>query len=89
MLTVAAAAPLAHGYEGSQSVVIGSFSSFGPVDDGRIKPDITGIGVDIFSTSDLSDDQYTTMGGTSLSSCVTGSLVLLQQHYIHIQIIRA
>lgn len=69
-------------YTGPESVKMSSFSSWGPVDDGRIKPDIVGAGVSIFSTIADGDNQYSTMSGTSMASPnVTGSLLLLQQLY--------
>lgn len=64
------------------SVVINSGSSEGPMDDYRIKPDITGNGTGLFSTYESSDDAYSTISGTSMASPnVMGSLLLLQQHY--------
>lgn len=69
-------------YTGPESVKMSSFSSWGPVDDGRIKPDIVGAGVSIFSPVADGDDQYSTMSGTSMAAPnVTGSLLLLQQLY--------
>lgn len=70
-------------YEGPNSVSIASFSSWGPTDDGRIKPDIVGMGVGVFSSS-VTDggatDSYASLSGTSMASPnVSGSLVLLQQ----------
>jgi len=57
-----------------------SFSGWGPTDDGRIKPDIMGHGVDVYSTS--SSGAYTVKNGTSMASpAVTGSLALLQQYW--------
>lgn len=59
-----------------------SSSSEGPTDDLRIKPDITGNGTGLFSTYESADDAYNTISGTSMSAPnVTGSLLLLQQHY--------
>lgn len=81
-LVVAAANKLKNAYKSSNDVNISSFSSFGPTDDGRIKPDISGIGVDVYSSASSGDDSYGTLSGTSMSAPnVTGSLGLLQQHY--------
>lgn len=64
------------------SVVINSSSSEGPTDDYRIKPDITGNGTGVYSTYDNSDVAYNSISGTSMASPnVTGTLLLLQQHY--------
>ncbi|WP_442264813.1 S8 family serine peptidase [Tenacibaculum sp. ZS6-P6] len=64
------------------SVSINSSSSEGPTDDMRIKPDITGNGTGVYSTYDNSDTAYNSITGTSMASPnVTGSLLLLQQHY--------
>ena len=55
-----------------------SFSGWGPTDDGRIKPDVVGNGVGVFSTDSGSDNDYTTLQGTSMSSPnVCGSAALL------------
>ncbi|WP_224488326.1 S8 family serine peptidase [Robertkochia flava] len=63
---------------------IASFSNFGPADDGRIKPDITGAGVNVLSSFSDSEDSYRTLSGTSMASPgVAASLLLLQQyHYL-------
>ncbi len=59
-----------------------SYSSWGPTDDGRIKPDVvTGTGTTITPNS-THDSSYTSLGGTSgASAAASGSLYLLQQHY--------
>jgi trimeric autotransporter adhesin len=63
------------------NVSISSFSSQGPTDDLRIKPDITGNGAVLYSTYQGSDDAYGSISGTSMSAPnVTGTLLLLQQH---------
>ncbi len=70
-------------YLGPQSVAMSSFSSWGPTDDGRIKPDVVGVGVNVFSSSIANagiTDSYSSLSGTSMAAPnVTGSLLLLQQ----------
>ena len=64
-----------------------SFSSQGPTDDGRIKPDITGRGQNVSSASNESINAYGSSQGTSMSSPnVAGSLLLLQEHYNHLNL---
>lgn len=62
------------------------FSSWGPADDGRIKPDIVGKGVSVYSTDDDNNSDYTTLSGTSMSSPnVAGTCVLLLSKYTFIR----
>jgi hypothetical protein len=83
ILTVGAIEKLDNGYTGNPAeVIMSSFSSWGPADDGRIKPDICGMGVNVFSLSGLNDNAYKTYSGTSMATPnITGSLILLQQLY--------
>ena len=81
VLTVGATVGQAN-YTGPSSVQISSFTSWGPADDGRVKPDISTKGVATFSTDDASDSSYRFREGTSMSTpAVTGGLTLLQQYY--------
>jgi hypothetical protein len=69
-------------YSGPQSVSMSSFSSWGPTDDGRIKPDIVAKGVAVLSLDDASDTATAVQQGTSMSApMVSGGLMLLQQLY--------
>lgn len=82
VITVGAVSKIAD-YQGAQSVSMSSFSSWGPTDDGRIKPDVVGVGVGVFSAA-IADagatDSYAGQSGTSMAAPnVTGSLLLLQQ----------
>ncbi|MEM9821876.1 MAG: S8 family serine peptidase, partial [Bacteroidota bacterium] len=57
-----------------------SNSSRGPVKDGRIKPEICGVGAKVISTG--REYNYKTKSGTSMSSpAVVGSLALMYEHY--------
>lgn len=82
ILTVGAINPLPFGPTSTSSIQISSFSSWGPTDDGRIKPDIVGNGVGLTSTTSSNPTAYASLSGTSMSSPnVSGSLVLLQELY--------
>jgi len=83
VLTVGATLDVIGGYNGNpSSVEMTSFSSWGPADDGRIKPDISANGYVLYSSVETGDNQYDTKSGTSMSSpSVTGSMILLQEHY--------
>ena len=64
------------------TLFINSSSSQGPSDDGRIKPDITGNGTDVYSTSNATNFSYASLTGTSMAAPnVSGTLLLLQQYY--------
>lgn len=64
------------------SVSINSSSSEGPTDDRRVKPDITGNGSGLTSSTSISDTSYGSLTGTSMASPnVMGTLILVQQHY--------
>ncbi len=71
------------GFSGDLSkIVISGTSSLGPTDDGRIKPDIVGCGVNVYTLTSSNDTSYGYWSGTSFSTPnVSGSAALLQQHY--------
>jgi hypothetical protein len=67
------------------NATIHSTSSQGPTDDYRIKPDITGLGTNIYSTLENANNAYGSLTGTSMASPnVMGSLLLLQEHYANL-----
>lgn len=83
-LTVAAVEEVSN-YTGPSSVALGGFSSWGPTDDGRIKPDISAKGVNTYSSNyneDTQVNEYSYKTGTSMATpSVAGTVLLLQQHY--------
>ena len=85
VLTVGAVNDLVGGYTNAAGVTLASFSSFGPMDDGRLKPDVVANGVNVVTTADGSDASYfypNGPNGTSFSApSVTGSIDLLAERY--------
>ncbi|NOX48139.1 MAG: S8 family serine peptidase [Chlorobi bacterium] len=87
ILSVGAVFDLPGGYKGPSSVNIAPFSSWGPTDDGRIKPDIVANGIGLLSCTELTslytqEVLYGKYSGTSMAApSVTGSLGLIQEHY--------
>ncbi|ASV30090.1 S8 family serine peptidase [Maribacter cobaltidurans] len=64
-----------------KEATVSAYSSFGPVDDGRIKPDLAGDGSSILSTDAKGNTSYDVSAGTSMATPgVTGALLLLQQY---------
>lgn len=81
VITVGAVGQVSN-YVNATSVQMSDFSSWGPTDDGRIKPDVVAKGVNVRSTLDTSDTASGFLDGTSMASpAVTGVALLLQQHY--------
>ena len=80
ILTVGAIAPISAGYLKPLDASITSFSSWGPTDDGRIKPDIVTDGLSVYSTISATDSTYAYLSGTSMAAPgAAGSLLLLQE----------
>ena len=68
-------------YENPYDVTLSSFSNFGPTDDGRVKPDITAKGHNVYSATANTDTSYATISGTSMSApSITGGVLLIQEH---------
>ncbi len=81
ILTVGAVEEVAN-YTVPGDVNIASFSGCGPTDDGRIKPDVVGKGVSVYSASSSGTTEYATLSGTSMATPnVAGTLALLQDYY--------
>jgi len=82
VLTVGSVNQLPNGPSGASSVQMSSFSSWGPTDDGRVKPDICGMGVNVLSSITTATNAYGILSGTSMATPnVSGSLYLLQEYY--------
>lgn len=72
-------------YSGPNSVGQTDFSSYGPTDDWRIKPDVMANGDNVFSLDSGNDNDYKSRNGTSMAApSVTGAIALLQEHYHNI-----
>ncbi len=80
ILTVGATRTVIGGYQDPSDVVMSDFSGWGPTDDGRIKPDLVGDGVDVLSSGAQGNSSYYTSSGTSMAAPnVSGSLLLVQE----------
>lgn len=68
--------------DGPNAEAMSTFSSWGPSDDGRMKPDISAPGVNLLSCGSASDTATGTKSGTSMATpATTGNLTLLLQDY--------
>ncbi|TDS50818.1 putative secreted protein (Por secretion system target) [Myroides indicus] len=80
---VVAAVHQVNNYTGAGSIKLAQFSSPGPTNDFRIKPDISAKGVDVYSSrfvSNGANDKYVYNSGTSMAApAVTGIIGLWQQ----------
>lgn len=80
VLTVGAVVGIPSGYNKKEDVIMSNFSSWGPTDDGRIKPDIVAQGVSVFAPISTNDSSYGYQSGTSMAApSAAGSLLLLQE----------
>ena len=85
-LVVGAVRDISGGYTNASQVILENYSSCGPTDDGRIKPDLVASGDSLFTASrDYSNPGSTNYyvsysSGTSFATpCVSGSLALLAE----------
>lgn len=70
------------GARSTSAATITDFSSLGPCDDGRIKPDLVANGVSVYSTIATSNSAYSADSGTSMATPnAVGSAALLAQLY--------
>jgi hypothetical protein len=82
VLTVGAARALPRAALRPERIVPMDLSSFGPTDDGRIKPDLLAGGDAVRSASAESDDAYAVLAGTSSATAATaGAIALLVELY--------
>ncbi len=66
----------------SRPISIEHYSSWGPADDGRIKPDLVATGANVISASDMDDEAYVAMSGAAMATAVgSGVAALLVQLY--------
>ncbi len=79
IITVGSVEPLTV-YSRPSDVVLASYSSVGPTDDGRIKPDLVAVGSDVYTTGINDNRDYFEINGTSFSSpSVAGIVALVQE----------
>lgn len=70
------------GVRNPANATMSTFSSWGPTDDGRVKPDIVANGVGVYSPVASSDNAYASYQGTSMSSPnATGTAGLLIEEF--------
>lgn len=90
ILSVGAVEDIVGGYSGPASVVLTGFSSLGPTDDGRIKPDVVANGVTLTTPAHDGDNLYfidnPAVTGTSFAApSVTGSIALLAEFHAQLR----
>jgi hypothetical protein len=81
ILSVGAADQILGGYVNAAGVRSLTSASWGPTDDGRIKPDLVACGGNVY-TLDLGNGYIPSFGGSSMATPnVSGAAALLTQHY--------
>ncbi|MBI1175809.1 S8 family serine peptidase [bacterium] len=80
-IVVGSVTNMPNGYQGTNSVILSGFSSYGPTDAGLIKPDVVADGENVVST--IAPNTYSISSGTSYAGpSVAGSILLLRDHYL-------
>ncbi|WP_342304515.1 PGF-pre-PGF domain-containing protein [Methanolobus sp. ZRKC5] len=87
--------PIRDDFMATNSGGLAAFSSRGPTDDGRIKPDVVAPGTFIASTNSsmantsgwgIIDENYLYMGGTSMATpVVAGSAAIVREYYTRVE----
>jgi hypothetical protein len=82
IISVGAIYDIPGGWTAPGDAAMSTFSSWGPTDDGRIKPDIVANGIGLYSCIDASTSAYGSYSGVSMSTPnLSGSLGLLASYY--------
>jgi hypothetical protein len=86
VITIGSAADaVTGGVRDPSKAFVSSFSSWGPTDDGRIKPDLVANGDGLYSPLSSNNSAYGTYSGTSMATPnATGSASLLVQQYVNL-----